>query len=81
MHGAGHYDSTSEWSLQREDETCHVCATCDERVFVQYSFTKIPSLLVFESVFGSPVSGPEKDRNRTGPRRQKTGPVVRSFHF
>ena len=36
MHGVGHYNSTSEWSLQREDETCHVCATCDERVFVQY---------------------------------------------
>src|SRR5271168_4350938 len=40
MHGAGHYDSTSEWSLRREDETRHVCATCDERVFIQYSFTK-----------------------------------------
>ena len=32
-------------------------------------------------VFGSPVSGPEKDYNRTGPRPQKTGPVVWSFHF
>ena len=48
IHGAGHYESTSEWSLQREDETRHVCATCGERVFIQYSFTRIPSLLVFE---------------------------------
>ena len=45
IHGAGHYESTSEWSLRREDETHHVCATCGERVFIQYSFTKIPSLL------------------------------------
>jgi len=48
IHGAGHYESTSEWSLQREDETRHMCATCDERVFIQYSFTKMPPLLVFE---------------------------------
>ena len=48
IHGAGHYESTSKWSLQREDETCHVCATCGERVFIQYSFTRIPSLLAFE---------------------------------
>ena len=32
-------------------------------------------------VFGSPVSGPEKDHNQTRLRPQKTGPVVRSFHF
>jgi hypothetical protein len=48
MHGAGHYESTSEWSLQRENETRHMCATCDERVFIQYNFTEIPPLLVFE---------------------------------
>ena len=48
IHGAGHYGSTSEWSLRREDETRHLCATCGERVFIQYNFTKIPSLLVFE---------------------------------
>ena len=47
MHGAGHYNSTSEWSLWREDETCHVCATCDERVFVQYSHQENVKLLNF----------------------------------
>ena len=54
--------------------------------------TSIPPLLLSTStihmtaviraiVFGSPVLGPEKDCNWTGPRPQKTGPVVRSFHF
>ncbi|EDR13217.1 uncharacterized protein LACBIDRAFT_308823 [Laccaria bicolor S238N-H82] len=32
-------------------------------------------------VFGSPVSRPEKDRNKTGPRLQKTGPAFTVFYF
>ena len=32
-------------------------------------------------VFGSPVLWPEKEHNQTGPRPQKTGPAVWSFHF
>ena len=40
MHGAGHYQSTSEWSLQRENETCHMCATCGERVFINITLLK-----------------------------------------
>ena len=32
-------------------------------------------------VFVSPVSRPQKDRNQTRPRLEKTGPAVRSFDF
>ena len=32
-------------------------------------------------VFVSPVSRPQKDRNQTGPRLEKTRPAVQSFDF
>ncbi|KAF8814157.1 hypothetical protein BYT27DRAFT_7082845, partial [Phlegmacium glaucopus] len=47
-YGAGYYESTNEWALRGEEETRHVCATCHENVFIKYSFTDLPSLIVFE---------------------------------
>ena len=49
----------------------------DLYVYAEGGENQLGSLLVF----GSPVSWPEKDRNQTGPRLQKTGPAVRPFYF
>ena len=46
--GASHYESTSEWALKEEEETMHICTTCEETVFIKYHFIELPSLLVFE---------------------------------
>jgi hypothetical protein len=53
LNGLGHYESTQEWALRGQEETRHSCTICNELVHIKYSFTDIPSLLVFE--FGNQV--------------------------
>ena len=48
LSGVSSYESTNEWIQRREEETQHLCTTCEEDVFVKYSFTEMPSLIVFE---------------------------------
>jgi hypothetical protein len=53
LNGTGHYESTREWALRGQEETRHACSVCNEHVFINYSFTEMPSLVVFE--FGNQV--------------------------
>ena len=53
INGTGHYESTQDWALRRQEETRHSCNVCNELVFIKYSFTDMPSLVVFE--FGNQV--------------------------
>jgi hypothetical protein len=53
LNGSGHYESTREWALRGQEETRHACTVCNEHVFIEYCFTGIPSLVVFE--FGNQV--------------------------
>jgi hypothetical protein len=48
LSGADHYDSINEWAIRRDEETRHICNTCNDSVFINYSFTNMPSLIVFE---------------------------------
>jgi hypothetical protein len=48
QNGTEHYNSTQEWASRGQEETRHTCTTCNEQIFIKYSFDDMPSLIVFE---------------------------------
>ena len=83
--GGMHHEYIHATPSWKRGDARHDCVfiekDADEVGFRALCVAQVQTFISFYLVFGSPVSEPEKDCNRTGPRPQKTGPVVRSFHF